>query len=73
MIRISNDISTALTALDRQVQLAKNTASLAVVNDKKDKPNATDSAAEAGDDVVADAAEVEESDSAVGNNLDVEA
>lgn len=73
MIRLGNEINTALNALDRQVQMAKNTAGLAVIQDKKDKPNATDAAAEAGDDAVSEVTEVEEGESAVGNNLDVEA
>ncbi|MDH5408048.1 MAG: hypothetical protein OEY00_05510 [Gammaproteobacteria bacterium] len=74
MIRIGNEINTALNALDRQVQMAKNTAGLAVIQDKKDKPNATDAAAEASDEAAAaEVTEVEEGESAVGNNLDVEA
>lgn len=73
-MRIGNEINQALAGLDRQIQIAKNSASLAVITDKKDKPNATDAAAEGEENGEATAVEAtEDRDSTLGNNIDVTA
>ncbi|MDH5180654.1 MAG: hypothetical protein OEZ39_04025 [Gammaproteobacteria bacterium] len=64
-MRIGADIASALNALDREVSLAKNTASLAAYNDKRAKAELEE----------VESAETEpmDDDSRVGQNLDVEA
>lgn len=71
-MRIGAEISKALVGLDRQVQIAKNDAGLAIYNDRKEKAVATDAADES--EMAAGGGEaVGEPDSNLGNNLDVQA
>lgn len=70
-MKIGAEINQALSALDRQVQIAKNTAGLAVYNDKQDRAAADE--ADASDEVTQSADAGDDADTPLGNNLDVEA
>lgn len=69
-MRIGAELNQMMNALDRQVQIAKNTAGLAVFNDKKER--AADEVTDA--EGVSEAAEASgDNDTPLGNNVDVEA